>query len=274
MRGLEYLYPPFKAKVEQLIQMCRERGLNIGLGETLRTVEEQNKLYAQGRTAPGSIVTNAKGTDYNSQHQWGVAFDFFKNVKGSEFNDTLFFEQVGAFAKSIGLGWGGDWVSPKDRPHIYWSEWGSTPKPLKQSFGTPEKFMSTWVKSEPIAPAPLKPEVLHNQNVLEWQIAMNIGFDYKNRSGKVLKAGSLEEDGYFGNKSQAFAKDHQLHKGIKGCPTAVRWLQGRLNALGYHTEIDCNIGNGCDAMIKAFQRDRGLSADGWVGLKTVTELLK
>ena len=47
MRGLEYLYPPFKAKVEQLVAMCKERGLNIGLGETLRTVEEQNNMYAQ-----------------------------------------------------------------------------------------------------------------------------------------------------------------------------------------------------------------------------------
>ena len=64
-------------------------------------------------------------------------------------------------------------------------------------------------------------------------------------------------------------KDHPIAKEIKGCPTAVKWLQSRLNALGYHTEIDGNIGNGCDAMIKAFQRDHGLSADGWVGLKTV-----
>ena len=60
MRGLEYLYPPFKAKVEQLVEMCKERGLNIGLGETLRTVEEQNNMYAQGRTKAGSIITNAK----------------------------------------------------------------------------------------------------------------------------------------------------------------------------------------------------------------------
>ena len=272
MRGLEYLYPPFRAKVEQLIQMCRERGLNIGLGETLRTVEEQNNMYAQGRTKPGPIITNAKGTDYNSQHQWGIAFDFFKNETGRAYSDIQFFEQVRALAKSIGLGWGGDWTKPKDRPHIYWNQWGSIPTALKQQFGTPDKFKETWQPIKP--PAPAKPEVLHNQNVLEWQKAMNIGFDYKNRSGQVLKSGYLEEDGYFGNKSQAFANEHQLHKGIKGCPTAVKWLQSRLNVLGYHTEIDGNIGNGCDAMIKSYQYDHGLSADGWVGLKTVTELLK
>ena len=94
MRGLEYLYPPFKAKIYQLVEMCKKRGLNIWLGETFRTVDEQNKLYAQGRTAPGSIVTNAKGTDYNSQHQWGIAFDFFKNETGHAYSDIQFFEQV------------------------------------------------------------------------------------------------------------------------------------------------------------------------------------
>lgn len=276
MRGLEYLYPPFKEKIEQLVGMCKERGLNIGLGETLRTVEEQNEKYAQGRTKPGKIITNAKGTDYNSQHQWGIAFDFFKNVKGSEFNDMLFFEQVGALAKSIGLGWGGDWTSPKDRPHIFWNQWGNTPAQLKNQYGTPENFMSTWVKEKPIIPnnAPVKPEVLHNGNVLEWQKAMNIGFDYKNRSGQVLKDGYLAEDGYFGPASQRFASDHQLHYDIKNCVTAVKWLQKRLSDLGYKTPVDGNIGPGCDAMIKAFQHDRGLTNNGWVGLNTTKELLK
>ena len=106
-----------------------------------------------------------------SQHQWGIAFDFFKNEKGSEFNDLLFFEQVGALAKSIGLGWGGDWTGPKDRPNIYWPQWGSTPTSLIRQYGTPTAFIMSWQKEKPIEPqkAPTKPEVMHNQNVLEWQ---------------------------------------------------------------------------------------------------------
>lgn len=39
----------------------------------LRTYEEQNALYAQGRTAPGNKVTNAKGGFSN--HNFGIAFD-------------------------------------------------------------------------------------------------------------------------------------------------------------------------------------------------------
>jgi len=39
----------------------------------LRTYEEQDALYAQGRTAPGPKVTNAPGG--HSNHNFGLAFD-------------------------------------------------------------------------------------------------------------------------------------------------------------------------------------------------------
>src|SRR5690606_22511724 len=46
-----------------------------------RTWAEQDALYAQGRTKPGSIVTNAKGGQSN--HNFGIAMDFgvFKDGK-------------------------------------------------------------------------------------------------------------------------------------------------------------------------------------------------
>ena len=40
---------------------------------TLRTFAEQDALYAQGRTKPGKIVTNAKGSQ--SYHCYGLAVD-------------------------------------------------------------------------------------------------------------------------------------------------------------------------------------------------------
>jgi peptidoglycan L-alanyl-D-glutamate endopeptidase CwlK len=40
---------------------------------TLRTPAEQDALYAMGRTAPGRVVTQARG--YQSYHVWGVAAD-------------------------------------------------------------------------------------------------------------------------------------------------------------------------------------------------------
>ena len=52
--------PPAEA-FQQLLAKCSAQGLAVGLGECFRTVAEQDALYAQGRTKPGSIVTNAKG---------------------------------------------------------------------------------------------------------------------------------------------------------------------------------------------------------------------
>lgn len=147
-RDIKQLHPRLQAKVEELKALCKKEGLNIGIGECFRSVAEQDKLYAQGRTTSGSIVTNAKGSTYSSQHQWGIAFDFFKNVKGHEYDDTAFFNKVGALAKSIGLAWGGDWKSPVDKPHLYLPDWGSTTTKLKKQYGTFEKFKATWNVTE------------------------------------------------------------------------------------------------------------------------------
>lgn len=144
MRDITQLHPELQAKISQLYLLCVREGLILGIGECLRTVAEQDALYAQGRTTPGAIVTNARGSSYSSQHQWGIAFDFYKNVAGHAYDDDAFFARVGALAKSLGLGWGGDWISPVDRPHVYLPHWGDTPTPLKNQYGTPERFFATW----------------------------------------------------------------------------------------------------------------------------------
>ena len=153
MRNITSLHPTLQKKAAQLKKKCKKQGISILFSECLRTKEEQDALYAQGRTVPGNIVTNAKGSTYSSQHQWGIAIDFYLNMdvngdgnkKDDAFNNsTQLFDQVGSIAKSIGLGWGGDWTSIKDRPHLYLPDWGSTTTKLKQLYGSPERFMATW----------------------------------------------------------------------------------------------------------------------------------
>lgn len=147
MRNINALHPELQQKIAELLKLCEKKGLKVGISECLRTVEEQDALYAQGRTKPGNKVTNAKGSTYSSQHQWGIAFDFYRDDGTGAFNTSgSFFEKVGSLAKSLGLGWGGDWKSPVDKPHLYLPGWGSTTALLKQKYGTPEKFMKTWVK--------------------------------------------------------------------------------------------------------------------------------
>ena len=145
MRNINKCHPRLIDLSKKLVSACRGQGLIIGIGESFRTKEEQDALYAKGRTAPGNIVTNAKGSSYSSHHQWGTAFDIYRNDgKGVYTDSDGFFEKVGKIGKSIGLEWGGDWKSPVDKPHFQLPDWGSTTTKLKKMYGTPEKFMDTW----------------------------------------------------------------------------------------------------------------------------------
>lgn len=145
MRNINKCHPRLIDLSKKLVSACRGQGLIIGIGESFRTKEEQDALYAKGRTAPGNIVTNAKGSSYSSHHQWGTAFDIYRNDgKGVYTDGDGFFEKVGKIGKSIGLEWGGDWKSPVDKPHFQLPDWGSTTTRLKRMYGTPENFMKTW----------------------------------------------------------------------------------------------------------------------------------
>lgn len=148
-RDITMCHPRLQKLAAQLVEECKKHGLIIKIGECFRTVAEQDALYAQGRTVPGQKVTNAKGSTYSSQHQWGTAFDFFRNDGTGAYNENGdFFCRVGAIGKSLGLGWGGDWKSPVDKPHFYLPDWGSTTAQLKQFYGTPDKFKATWETQE------------------------------------------------------------------------------------------------------------------------------
>lgn len=144
-RDIKKCHPRLQEAFQQLLAKCSAQGLAVGLGECFRTVAEQDVLYAQGRTKLGSIVTNAKGSSYASQHQWGIAFDFYRNDGKGAYNESdRFFERVGAAGKSLGLGWGGDWNSLVDKPHFYLPDWGTGTKILRSQYRTFEQFKKTW----------------------------------------------------------------------------------------------------------------------------------
>ena len=148
-RDISLCHPELQQKAEKLVSACRGQGLLIGIGECFRTVAEQDALYAKGRTAPGSIVTNAKGISYSSHHQWGTAFDIYRNDgTGAYNNNDGFFDLVGTIGVKIGLEWGGNWTSPVDKPHFQLPYWGSTTITLKNLYGTPEEFKKTWSDEE------------------------------------------------------------------------------------------------------------------------------
>lgn len=147
MRDISLCHPQLQFLAGRLTEECRKRGLSIRIGESFRTMLEQEELYAKGRTKPGDIVTNARGITYDSFHQWGTAFDIYRNDGRGAYNEEgQFFEKVGAIGESLGLEWGGEWKSIKDKPHFQLPNWGSTTSEIKTLFKNPEEFRKTWNK--------------------------------------------------------------------------------------------------------------------------------
>lgn len=112
--GYTGLEPAVERRVNQLIQEMKDRGYDVMVFEGYRSPERQNKLYAQGRTQPGAIVTNARAGE--SFHNYGVAVDIV--FKGdSPWSPKHPWELLGQVGKSLGFTWGGDWKF-KDLPHF------------------------------------------------------------------------------------------------------------------------------------------------------------
>ncbi|MEK4060969.1 MULTISPECIES: M15 family metallopeptidase [Paenibacillus] len=121
------LHPVVVAATLALIERSYARGVNIVITQGLRTIEEQDALYAQGRTKPGPIVTNAKGG--TSYHNFGLAVDFAlllpdeKQVswdlkRDGDADGMGDWTEVVQEAKALGFEWGGDFISIKDAPHF------------------------------------------------------------------------------------------------------------------------------------------------------------
>ena len=146
MKDITLCHPRLQVLAANMVEECRKQRLAVKIGETLRTKAEQDALYAQGRTKPGSIVTNAPGSSYSSFHQWGTAFDIYRNDGQGAYNETGgFLEKAGAVGVSLGLIWGGNWKSIVDKPHFQLADWGSSTEEIKRLYKDPAEFMKTWV---------------------------------------------------------------------------------------------------------------------------------
>lgn len=115
-RKITDLHPCLQRGAKELIRRMAAYGYPMGISSTYRDNESQNALYAQGRTKPGSIVTNAKGGQ--SIHNYRLAFDIFLNIRGQEYSNSAFFDLAGKIWTEMGGEWGGNWKSFVDRPHM------------------------------------------------------------------------------------------------------------------------------------------------------------
>lgn len=139
---IELMHPKVREEVRRMYEaiclaltgraVCR-------FAHTLRTFEEQDALFAQGRSRPGKKVTNARGGA--SYHNYGLAFDICLIVDGktaswdmkSDFDQDRKSDwmEVVDIAKSYGWEWGGDWARFPDAPHFQ-KTFGFTTKQLRE----------------------------------------------------------------------------------------------------------------------------------------------
>ena len=161
---IKLLHPKVRQEVLDMYTYANNKllgkGVRLRFAYTLRTNEEQDALYAQGRTKLFDNngkrlgkVTNAKGGQ--SIHNYSLAFDIVllldKNNDGifesaswdtkADFDKdgTSDWMEVTNYFKSKGWTWGGDWSSFKDYPHFE-KTFGHTWRTLQAKYNKGETF--------------------------------------------------------------------------------------------------------------------------------------
>lgn len=128
---LSTVHPELARRVRLLAAKCDANGIVIRVSQGLRTWDQQNLLYAQGRTDGGKVVTNAKGG--YSAHNFGYAVDIVPGQAGfpvftPDWNGMDFrWQQVLMLGKQCHLAEGAEWRTFPDRPHLYPEECPANP---------------------------------------------------------------------------------------------------------------------------------------------------
>lgn len=124
LKKLEGLHPNLQKFFKELIKISP---YDFSITQGVRTAEEQNKLYQQGRITPGKIVTNCDGYKIKSNHQTkddglGHAGDIAVLVNNKITWEEKYYKEVAMTARILmqkyNVEWGGDWKNFKDLPHF------------------------------------------------------------------------------------------------------------------------------------------------------------
>lgn len=129
-RKIEHLHPKVQTMAIRFKEECAAEEIDILITCTWRDNEEQDRLYARGRTVmfedghKVGIVTNAKAGQ--SLHNYGLALDVVpmrggKPVWGQTGADAALWERVGAIAERVGFEWAGRWKRFRELPHLQYT---------------------------------------------------------------------------------------------------------------------------------------------------------
>lgn len=123
LKKLEGLHPNLQKFFQELIKISP---CDFSITYGVRTAEEQNKLYQQGRTTPGKKITNCDGYKIKSNHQvksdnLGYAGDIAILINNKVVWEEKYYKEVTRAGRILmqkyNIEWGGDWKNFKDLPH-------------------------------------------------------------------------------------------------------------------------------------------------------------
>ena len=112
--AMEGLRPQAVTMARALIDAARRRGIELRVISGYRSPQQQQDLYARGRTRPGPVITNARV----SVHNTGLAFDVAVVENGGLSFDEEELREVGRIGQEVGLVWGGASDRFPDLPHF------------------------------------------------------------------------------------------------------------------------------------------------------------
>jgi peptidoglycan L-alanyl-D-glutamate endopeptidase CwlK len=299
------IHPVVKESALEMVKRAYQEGIFVQISAGYRSMEEQAKLYGQGRL--GYIydgknysdlskprVTNAKpGQSY---HNYGLAVDYFivsDDGKNAIWTVDAKWRRVAAIGKSLGFAWGGDWSSFKDYPHLDMTggltysqlNAGTKPRLISKVNGTtpPAKQVDSEVI---IKDTPAKDS--GNQTIRSIQRTLNSRYSTKidvdgyygpNTKKALIKGFQTELNKQYGAKikvdgiwgPQTKAASPNVREGAEGNITYI--LQAALYLEGHDPHgMDGIFGSGTEIAVKSFQRANGLSADGIAGENTFAKL--
>lgn len=116
---LSSLDPYVALLASKFLGLTKAHNLDVRIIAAFRSWDEEDRLFASGRTEPGKIVTNARGGD--SYHNWGLAFDAAPFEYNGISNNEAKFKQMGSLGKQVGLEWGGSFKAIVDLPHFQYT---------------------------------------------------------------------------------------------------------------------------------------------------------
>lgn len=218
---LKKVHPELAGRVRIVIENLAKAGMQIEVVQGLRTIAEQDALFAQGRTKPGKVVTNARGGQSN--HNYGLAVDVvpFNDGKPNWDAPNSIWMAIGAEAEKLGMEWGGNWKKFIDKPHIQLPGLS-----IKQCFALFKKggLEAVWAEAtnilqkktgSPVTPEPKKPAGPPPEHTLRLKDRGEGVRMIQTRLAALKFLDEKEVDGFFGPRTQAAVKKFQAAKGLK-----------------------------------------------------------